>query len=166
MNRLELHISNLNRDITPPLTPYRSVSPLSSSRMLASHLSQIRPLPKRWYICNSFFLTLVTLLEFVLLFSCYFSVIHMLFLTYTLRLSLLSPLYAKECALYLEWTKGKIEAICHAFLLEFILLLWKVNLPSTSFYGGKFHCTTEMKPLTMLFILELHIRSHPFANLL
>lgn len=167
MNRLELHISNPNQDIVPPLTPPSSSSTLGSSSARASHSSQIHPfpLPKRGYICNSFLLILIMRLELMLLFSCYFSVIHAVSLTYALTLPTAERARTKERALYLEWTKGKLEAICHAFLGEFILLLWKVNLPPAGFYCGKFHCTTEMTPLMTLFILELHIRSQPFANL-
>lgn len=105
------------------------------------------------------------LLELVLLFSCYFSVTHMLFLIHTWTLHTVEKARTKQLAWHLEWIKGKFEAICHAFLLGFILLLWKVNVPPAAFYCAEFHCTTEMKPLMMLFTLELHIHSHPFANL-
>lgn len=142
MNRLELHILNLNQNIVLPLTPHRSVSALSSSSTLASHKYT---LPKKWYICNNFFLILVIVLELILLFSCYFSVVHVLFSTYTLTLHTVERAWTQDCALYLEWTKGKLEAICHAFLLQFILLLWKVNLPPTGFllWEAPLHCRNE-----------------------
>lgn len=106
------------------------------------------------------FLISVMLPEKVLIFNYYSSSPSYAFLSYVMGRA-----RKRECALYLERPQGKWEVICCAFLLEFILLLWKVNLPPTGFYWGMLHCTTEMKSLMMLFTMESHLHPHPFAGL-
>lgn len=88
--------------------PHRSTaSTLNASSVPASHLPQTftSPPPKRWCIYDRFFSTIEMFSKFVLVPSCYFSVIHMFFLTYTLTFLTVQKAKANKRVLYLERTK-------------------------------------------------------------